>query len=132
MEPVPETVTEEEKQWGMLAHLLGLAGYLVGLGQYIAPLVVYFLYKDKSKFVAFHALQSLFFQLAVLVALSISGMLCFVLIGFILLPVVGLGALIYVIFAALKTYNGELFEYWLVGQWARTFVAGSAGPSEGE
>lgn len=36
--------------------------------------------------------------------------------------VLGVGALIYVIVAAIRAYNGELVEYWLVGSWARQIV----------
>jgi uncharacterized Tic20 family protein len=122
MEPVPDNVSSDEKLWAMLAHLFGLAGYFGGVGQYVAPLVIYLLYKDKSRFVAFHALQSLYFQLAVLVALMVSFALMVVLIGIPMLAFVGVGSLIYVIVAAIRAYNGELFEYWLVGKWARQTV----------
>lgn len=118
------SATGEEKFWGMLAHVFGFAGYIVGLGQYIAPFVLYVIYKDKSKFIAFHAMQSLLFQLLVAVALTISGALTIVLIGFVLLPVVGVVAIVYVIIAALRAYKGEWFEYWLVGRWARKIVEG--------
>lgn len=116
------SATQEEKLWGMLGHVFGFAGYIVGLGQYIAPLVLFLIYKDKSKFIAFHALQSLFFQLLVAVALAVSGMLTVVLIGFVLLPVVAVVAIVYVIIAALRAFKGEWFEYWLVGKWARQIV----------
>src|SRR5688572_7263396 len=66
--PSSAELTQDEKLWAMLAHLAGLLGYAVAFGQYIGPLVIYLLYKDKSRFVAFHALQSLYFQLGVLVA----------------------------------------------------------------
>lgn len=114
-------VTQDEKLWGMLAHLLTLVGYVIWVGAYVVPLVIYIVYKEKSKFVAFHALQSLFFQLAALVAgivLLIPSIFC------LFLPIFALavGVLVYVILAAIKAYNGELFEYWLVGQWARKMV----------
>lgn len=121
-----QNVTDEERLWAMLAHLLALLGYVVWLGAYVAPLVIYLVYKDKSPFVAFHALQSLFFQLAILVV----GMICALLALTIVLAcfvipiaaVVTVGALVYIIIAAIKAYNGELFEYWLVGKWARQIV----------
>src|SRR5262245_48164067 len=59
-------LTSDDRLWAMLAHLAALLGYLGGIIQYVAPLVIFLVYKDKCKFVAFHALQSLFFQLAVL------------------------------------------------------------------
>jgi hypothetical protein len=72
--PATGVLTADDKLWAMLANLSALAGYVVGFGQYIAPLVIYLVYKDKSKFVAFHALQTLYFQLGLLViVLVISG-----------------------------------------------------------
>ncbi len=119
-------VTDEERLWAMLAHLLALLGYVVWFGAYVAPLVIYIVYKDKSQFVAFHALQSLFFQLGLLVVLTICGLLALtIVLTCIAIPVailVIVGALVYIIFAAIKAYNGELFEYWLFGKWARQMV----------
>ncbi|MCS7188039.1 MAG: DUF4870 domain-containing protein [Armatimonadota bacterium] len=119
-------VTDEERLWAMLAHLLALLGYVVWLGAYVAPLVIYLVYKDKSQFVAFHALQSLFFQLALLVVGVICALLALtIVLACLALPValvVAVGALVYIILAAIKAYNGELFEYWLVGKWARQIV----------
>ncbi len=119
-------VSDEERLWAMLAHLLALLGYVVGLGAYIAPLVIYLVYKDKSRFVAFHALQSLFFQLALLVVIAICALLAItIVLACIAIPlgiVASVGALAYIIVAAIHAYNGELFEYWLVGKWARQIV----------
>ncbi|HID05868.1 MAG TPA: DUF4870 domain-containing protein [Armatimonadetes bacterium] len=103
-----------------------MVGYFVGAGQYIVPLVVYLVYKDKSKFVAFHALQSLFFQLALLVIYTILVILALtVILACLSVPVgiiISIGALVYVIYAGIQAYNGQLFEYWLVGKWARDCV----------
>ena len=50
--------TPEEKQWGMLANILPLViSFFSGLG-WVVSLIIYLIYKDKSRFVAFHALQS--------------------------------------------------------------------------
>jgi hypothetical protein len=119
-------VSDEERLWAMLAHLLALLGYVIWIGAYVAPLVVYLVYKDKSQFVAFHALQSLFFQLALLVIGAICVLLALtIVLACIAIPVIALvsvGALAYIIVAAIRAYNGELFEYWLVGKWARQIV----------
>jgi len=119
-------VTDEERLWAMLAHLLALLGYVTWLGAYIAPLVIYLVYKDKSHFVAFHALQSLFFQLALLVVAAICALLAItIVLACIAIPlaiVMSVGALAYIIVAAIRAYNGELFEYWLIGKWARQIV----------
>jgi uncharacterized protein len=61
----PETVfqpepTQDERTMAMLAHALQVVGWLV------APLVI-FLVKRESRFVAFHALQAVLLQSAVVV-----------------------------------------------------------------
>src|SRR5687768_4657048 len=112
--PSAAAVTDDERLWGMLSHLSSLLVYVSAVGQYVAPLVIYFVYKDKSRFVAFHALQSLFFQLALLVvALVVTGIGLVTCVGFFLLIPLGIAALIYNIVAAIKAFNGEWFEYWL-------------------
>jgi hypothetical protein len=80
-------------------------------GGLIGPLIVYLLKKDENDFIAFHALQSLYFGLAFFV-LS--------------LATCGLGAIVlvwpYLIFEALATFRaweGEWYELPLVGKYAR-------------
>lgn len=128
------SVTDEERLWAMLLHLLALLGWIVWLGAFIAPLVVYLVYRDKSKFVAFHALQSLFFQLAlfgcmvvcILLAVLLTVTIVFacwaVALTFFVVGGIAVGGLAYVTIAAIKAYDGEVFEYWLVGQWAHQIV----------
>ena len=116
-------VTQEDRTWAMLAHLAAILGYLGGIGQYVVPLVIYLMYKDKSKFVAFHALQSLYFQLALLVAgLAVLVIALLTCVGGLLALPLSIGALVYGIVAAIRASNGEWFEYWLVGEWARRQV----------
>jgi hypothetical protein len=121
--PAGAELSNDEKLWAMLSHLAALLVYVSAIGQYVAPLVIYLVYKDKSRFVAFHALQSLLFQLALLVVVFLVTVVGFVTcVGFFLLIPLGIGALIYNIVAAIKAHNGEWFEYWLVGPFARSQV----------
>jgi uncharacterized Tic20 family protein len=115
-------VTSEEKTWALIAHLSGLLGYLAAaVGQFIAPLVIWLIYKDKTRFVAFHALQSLYFQLCVSVGIAVSALLGVITcgVGFVLTVVIVIAALVYPIIAAIKSNSGELFEYPIVGRMAR-------------
>ena len=120
--PVPAILTQDDKLWGMLGHLGAVLGYLGGIGQWVVPLVIFLIYKDKSKFVAFHALQSLIFQALVgLIVLAISAGTCF----FFAIPaiLIGLGvSIIGAIVLGLQANNGEWSEYPLVGAWARKQV----------
>lgn len=117
-------LTPDEKMWAMLAHLSALLGNLVGLGQIIAPLVIYLVQKDQSKFVAYHALQSLYFQLAVFAGLAVGVVITAITcgVGFPLLMVVAALGIIYPIVMGIKANQGEWDEYWLVGEFAKKAV----------
>ena len=56
--------TENERTWGMLAHLSALAGLVVPLlGIVLGPLLVWLLRGDESEFVAGHAKEALNFNI---------------------------------------------------------------------
>jgi uncharacterized protein len=120
-----DSLSADEKLWGMLAHLLTLLGYVVVVGEYIAPLVIYLVYKDRSRFVAFHALQALFFQLlalAVTIALMLFSVVtlgCGILLAAPLAIALAIAVLVYTIIAAIQANNGVWYELPIVGRWAR-------------
>lgn len=96
----------EEKSWALAAHLLPLTGL-----SFIAPLIIWLVQKDKSAFVAQHSLESLNFQIAVFIAAMVCIPLAFLCIGFILLPVIGIGAIVYQILAAVAASEGKSYVY---------------------
>jgi len=94
-------VTPEDRTFALVAHLLAFVVPIFG------PLVIYFIKKDSSRFVAYHAIQATIFQL---ITLIISGATC------------GLGILLVVlsVMAALKANKGEWEDpYPLVGSIGR-------------
>lgn len=109
---------QDERTWSMLAHLSVLLSLITGIGGPIAALVIWLVYKDKSQRVAFHALQSLWYQVAWAVILfvgwSITFLLMFVLIGFLLAPVMAIASLVpfvHMCYAAYKVYQGVDYRY---------------------
>jgi uncharacterized Tic20 family protein len=109
---------QDERTWSMLAHLSILLSLVTGIGGPIAALVIWLIYKDKSQRVAFHALQSLWYQVAWAVILfvgwSITFILMFVLIGFLLVPVMAIASLVpfvHMCYAAYKVYQGVDYRY---------------------
>lgn len=110
----------EDRNMAMIAHLLGIVGFL-------GPLILFLIKKEgASKFLQFHMKQSLFFQVAVAVAcfiLSVIGLiLTFVFIGVICFPIAGLvwlGGVVYAIVGAIQVNGGKDFEYYWVGPWVR-------------
>jgi len=139
----PQTLAPgDERTWGMLAHLSTLLNLVTGFGGPIAALIIYLVYKDRSRFVAYHALQAMVFQLiwwfggGVLIGLmwAIVGVLSAMLVGILLIPIallltpvfliLPLGSLIYGIIGAVQTSQGQDFKYWLVGDWVRGTLTG--------
>lgn len=111
--PPPEDgfPSSEEKTWGMLAHLSALAGFIIPFGNIIGPLVVWLIKKDEMPFVDDQGKESLNFQITVIIAVFVCFLLMFILIGFLLLPIVGIAALVLIILAAVKANQGEAYRY---------------------
>ncbi|MBM3152430.1 MAG: DUF4870 domain-containing protein [Chloroflexi bacterium] len=141
LQPV-QTGPGDERTWSLLAHLSVLLNLVTGFAGPIAALVIYLVYKDRSRTVAYHALQSMIFQLiwwyggGLLIGLmwAIVGALSAILIGVILIPFaiiftlvfacLPLGAVVYGIIGAVQVSQGGDFKYWLVGDWVRGTLTG--------
>ncbi|HET7303423.1 MAG TPA: DUF4870 domain-containing protein [Segeticoccus sp.] len=100
----------DQRTWGMVAHLAPFVASLVGL-PFLGSLVVYLIYKDRGDFVRRHSAESLNFQLTLLIAYVVAGLLIFVLIGFVLLPLLWIASVILQIVAAVAAYNGQEYRY---------------------
>ncbi len=128
----------DERTWAMLAHLSVLANLATGFLGPVIALVIYMVYKDRSRYVAYQSMQAFVFQLiawvgsGVLVGAAwvISGILTAVFIGLLCMPVacllsfLPLGALVYGIIGGVQCSQGQDFRYWLVGDWVRGTLAG--------
>ena len=103
-------VSKDEQNWAMACHLAALSGFIIPLGNVIGPLVVWLIKKDTMPMVNQHGKESLNFQITVLIAFMVCLVLTLVVIGVVLMFVVGIGALVLTIMAAVKVSNGQ-FDY---------------------
>jgi uncharacterized protein len=129
----PMTTTSDERTWAMIAHLSVLINLFTGILGPVVAIIIYYSYKDKSRYVAYQALQSFLLQLIVWVGGGaiigviwvITGLLSLVLVGLCLIPfaivlsLVPVVAPFYGIYAAVETSQGKDFRYWLIGDWVR-------------
>ncbi len=115
--PAP-MLESEARTWAMLAHIIAAAASVLSAGTiaFVAPLIIWLLYKDRSALVAHHGRQNLNLQITALV-LGVGAVLVGIVtlgIGFIItLPLWGLYALyafIISIVAGVKAYNGEYYS----------------------
>lgn len=95
----------------MLAHLSALSGFIIPFGSLIGPFVVWQIKKNDIPQVETHAKDALNFQITVAIAMIVCFILMFVAIGIFLMPIVGIGALVCTIIAAVKANNGERWKY---------------------
>ena len=132
--PMPLPLSQsKERTWAMLAHLSVLTNLFTGFLGPVAALLIYLIFSARSKYVAYHAMQSFLFQLVVWCGIGIMwgfvGLSSVLIIGLLLIPVacvltpiflLGMAlAPIYGVIGAVKTSQGEDFQYWWVGEWVR-------------
>jgi uncharacterized protein len=112
---------QQERTWAMFAHIGAIiAGFLLGLS-FLGPLVVMLTQGTKSAFVRRHAVESLNFQLTVLIALIAGSVASVVLLVvtlglglLVFIPVFFAGfiaALIFTVIGGVKANNGEDYRY---------------------
>ncbi|MGB3185514.1 MAG: DUF4870 domain-containing protein [Ornithinimicrobium sp.] len=109
----------EEKTWAVLAHLSGPIGALlsVGLLNFVGPLVIWAIFKDRSGKVRYASAGAFNFNVTLFIAYVVLFILSVLSFGFLLLLTIPVGIAIWVIalvlhiMAAVKASNGEDYTY---------------------
>lgn len=104
-------ISQDEKTWGMLAHLSSLSGFIIPFGSLLGPLIIWLVKRDTMPFVADQGKEALNFNITVTIAAIVSGILTLVLIGFLLLAVVVVGWLVLTIMATIEANKGVAYRY---------------------
>ena len=77
----------------------------------IGPLLIWLIKKDDHPFIDDQGKESLNFQITILIAVLVCGVLLCAGIGFVLLPIVAIYNIVFIIIAAIKANEGEDFRY---------------------
>ena len=109
--PLAGSPTAEERQWAMLTHLSALIGIIIPFGNVIAPLVMWQIKKNEMPFVDDQGKEAVNFQITILIAAIVCFILMLLLIGFVLIFVLGLYALVFTIIAGVKANEGVHYRY---------------------
>ena len=104
-------VNKEERTWAMFAHLSAFVGHFIPFGHILGPLVIWMIKKNEMPFVNDQAKEALNFQITMTIYFIVAGLLCLVLIGIVLLPLVWLFDIIFTIIAAVKANDGVAYRY---------------------
>ena len=108
--PGPDGLTPDERTWGAAAHWSALVGAFVAMA-FLGPLLVLLVKGNTSPYVRAQAVESLNFQITMLIFAAISFVLVFVLVGILLLIVVGIWWLVFTIIGSVRSANGETYHY---------------------
>ncbi|WP_433492105.1 DUF4870 domain-containing protein [Nocardia grenadensis] len=95
----------DAKLWAALAHFGGIV-----LG-FVAPLIVWAMYKDRDEFVRRHAVDALNFQIVLAIAYVVSAVLMILLIGLLLFPIVWIAGIVFSVLAGIAANNGREYKY---------------------
>ena len=95
----------DEKNIAVVTHITGIFFSI------FPGLIVWLLKKDESPYISEQAREALNFQITLLIAYLVAGVLVFILIGFLLIFLVWLANIIFSILAAVAASKGENYRY---------------------
>lgn len=99
---------DEEKTWGILAHA---GGFVLG---FLAPLIVWLIYRDRSLWVDRTAKEALNFQISYAIYLFASGISIILLVGLVVFPVVIVMYYVFMIIGVVKAANMQEYRFPLI------------------
>jgi len=105
-------VDQQERTLASLVHLLAFAGLIFPFGHVLGPLVLWLVKRsDYPGFFDANGKESVNFQISVTIYLFVAGILLLLLVGVVLIPVIVIVDIVFVIIAAVKANQGELYRY---------------------
>ena len=106
----PAGPTPDERNWALAAHIGSLVAAWFAMG-FLAPLLVLLIKGNDSPFIRRHAVESLNFQISLLLYLIATAVLWLIVIGIFLTVALGIFALIVIILATISASNGQDSRY---------------------
>ena len=97
--------SNDDKNIATVTHLGGT------VFSFIPGLLVWILKKDESTYIADQAKEALNFQITILIASFIASILIWLLVGFVLLPIIWITNVVFCIIAAIASSKGETYRY---------------------
>ncbi|MGI8459686.1 MAG: DUF4870 domain-containing protein [Propionibacteriaceae bacterium] len=95
----------DERLWSVLAHVG------VPITGFVGPLVIWLVFRDRSRLVGANSLEALNWSILATAAVLISTFLTALLIGFVLLPLVYVAVIVFAILGAVAANQGLAYRY---------------------
>lgn len=103
-QPQPVSAADE-KTWSILSHVGGI------ILNWVGPLIVFLIYKDRSAVIRAHAVAALNFQLTILIGYIVGAILFIIVIGGFIMLAASVLSVIFGIMAALAANEGRAYKY---------------------
>lgn len=97
--------SNDDKNIATITHLGGT------VFAFVPALIVWILKKDDSAYIANQSREALNFQITMVLAYMLAGVLSWILIGLIFFPVIWVVNIVFCIIAAISTSKGETYRY---------------------
>lgn len=104
-------VSSDDRTWGILVHATAFVGFAVPFGNIIAPLLIWALKKEDSRFVDENGKQAINFQISWTIWLILAAISVILIFGLLLLPVLMLAWIVLVCIAIVRASNEQVYEY---------------------
>jgi len=101
----PAEISKDAKNMAMLCHLLAI------FTGFIAPLIIWLIKRGEEPYVDQQGKEALNFQITIILAMFVAGLLSFICIGVPLLFAIPVVNLVFCILASIKASNGVAYRY---------------------
>lgn len=95
---------QNPQQMAAIAHFLGVFGF-------IGPLIIWLTSGKQDPYVEDQSIEATNFHLTILIAYFISSLLCFVVIGILLVPLVWIASIAFSVIGGLAAQKGQWYRY---------------------
>lgn len=95
--------TDDDRLFGMLIYLTSF------FASFFAPLIIWLIKRENSPFVDKIGKDYLNFFISYTIWGLVASLLCLILVGFILIPILAILAFVFTVIGAIKAYNGETY-----------------------
>ncbi len=106
-----QQIERQTRIWAMLLHFSIFLGCIVPVAGLIAPILIWQIKKHDLPGIEVHGRNVVNFIISMLLYSIIAILLCFFMIGFALLPVLGLIGIVFPIIGGIKANDGEAWSY---------------------